>query len=170
MPATFPIHMPGTPRGIVCKHSSPRRFSVSSRLSDKGAGGSRLVLPGGGKDTDGLVVTGQTVDTGLDENQAELGVLVLAVALEVLADGNGLVGVLAIARPCGCARPIVYYDFTHLLDEHVKVLGDLGGEACIKSLRQSETKQRRNLTFMSCVFVPTLASSHLPLRTFFHAG
>jgi hypothetical protein len=30
------------------------------------------------------------VDTGLDENEAELGVLVLAVALEVLADGNSL--------------------------------------------------------------------------------
>ena len=30
------------------------------------------------------------MDTGLDENQAELGVLVLAVALEVLADSNGL--------------------------------------------------------------------------------
>jgi hypothetical protein len=30
------------------------------------------------------------VDTGLDENKAELGVLVLPVALEVLADGNGL--------------------------------------------------------------------------------
>ena len=44
------------------------------------------------KDNDGLVVTGQTVDTGLDENQAELGVLVLAVALEVLADGNSLRG------------------------------------------------------------------------------
>jgi hypothetical protein len=30
------------------------------------------------------------VDTGLDENEAELGVLVLAVALEMLADGNSL--------------------------------------------------------------------------------
>ena len=30
------------------------------------------------------------MDTGLDENQAELGVLVLAVALEVLADSDGL--------------------------------------------------------------------------------
>jgi hypothetical protein len=30
------------------------------------------------------------VDTGLDENEAELGVLVLAVALKVLADGDGL--------------------------------------------------------------------------------
>lgn len=30
------------------------------------------------------------MDTGLDENEAELGVLVLAVALEVLADGDSL--------------------------------------------------------------------------------
>lgn len=30
------------------------------------------------------------MDAGLDENEAVLGVLVLAVALEVLADGDGL--------------------------------------------------------------------------------
>jgi hypothetical protein len=60
------------------------------RLSDNGAGSSGLVLPGGGQDTDGLVVAGQTVDTGLDENEAELGVLVLAVALKVLADSDSL--------------------------------------------------------------------------------
>jgi len=30
------------------------------------------------------------VDAGLDENEAELAVLVVAVALEVLADGDGL--------------------------------------------------------------------------------
>ena len=47
------------------------------------------------------------MDTGLDENQAELGVLVLAVALEVLADGDGLADVSKI-RPCGFARPVVY--------------------------------------------------------------
>jgi hypothetical protein len=67
------------------------------RLCDEGRGGGALVPPGGGKDTDGLVVAGQTVDAGLDQNQAELGVLVLAVALEVLADGNGLV-VVSIVR------------------------------------------------------------------------
>ena len=32
------------------------------------------------------------MDTGLDENKTELGVLVLSVALKVLADGNGLKG------------------------------------------------------------------------------
>jgi len=60
------------------------------RLCDHGASGGGLVLPVGGQDTDGPVVAGETVDTGLDQNEAELGVLVLAVALEVLADGDGL--------------------------------------------------------------------------------
>jgi hypothetical protein len=32
------------------------------------------------------------VDSRLDENEAELGVLVFAVTLEVLADGDGLQG------------------------------------------------------------------------------
>lgn len=67
-------------------HKQPRL-----RLCDQGGGGGALVAPGGGQDTDGLVVAGQTVDAGLDQNEAELGVLVLAVALEVLADSDGLV-------------------------------------------------------------------------------
>lgn len=64
----------------------------SPRLRDQGAGGGGLVLPGRRQDTNGLVVAGQAVDTRLDENKAELGVLVLAVALEVLADEHGLEG------------------------------------------------------------------------------
>ena len=38
----------------------------------------------------GLVVASKTVDTGFDENEAELGVLVLAVHFEMLADSNSL--------------------------------------------------------------------------------
>jgi hypothetical protein len=45
------------------------------------------------------------VDTRLNENKTELGVLVLAVTLEVLTDGNSL------------------------LDEVVQILGELGSEA-----------------------------------------
>jgi hypothetical protein len=63
---------------------------VILNLCDDGAGSGGLVLPGRGQDTDGLVVAGQAVDSRLDENEAELGVLVLAVALEVLADGDSL--------------------------------------------------------------------------------
>ena len=66
------------------------RDAVMERLRDEGAGSGALVSPGWWEGTDGLVVAGETVDTGLDENEAELAVLVLAVALEVLADGNGL--------------------------------------------------------------------------------
>lgn len=81
MPKTAFLH-----NSIPNDHKQPRL-----RLCDQGGGGGALVAPGGGQDTDGLVVAGQTVDTGLDQNEAELGVLVLAVALEVLADSDGLV-------------------------------------------------------------------------------
>jgi hypothetical protein len=49
-----------------------------------------LVLPGGGNLLLGLVVASKTVDTRLDQNEAELGVPVLSVGLEVLADGDSL--------------------------------------------------------------------------------
>lgn len=64
--------------------------STYSTLCHQGAGSSALVSPGRRQHTDGLVVAGETVNAGLDENEPELGVLVLAVALEVLADGDGL--------------------------------------------------------------------------------
>lgn len=90
-------------------------------LCDEGRSSSALVPPSRGKDTDGLVVARKAVDTGLNENQAainisittyishtlyiQLGVLVLAVGRQVLADGDGF------------------------LDKHVEVLGDLRSEA-----------------------------------------
>ncbi len=51
----------------------------TQRLGNEGGSGSGLVLEGRRDGTLGLVVTGQTVDTRLDENEAELGVHVLAV-------------------------------------------------------------------------------------------
>lgn len=51
-----------------------------------------------------------TVDTGLDENEAELAVPVLAVGGKVLADGNSL------------------------LDEHVEVLWDIGAQAFMRKM------------------------------------
>ena len=59
-------------------------------LRDEGRSGSRVVLERRRDLLPRLVVAGETVDTGLDENEAELGVLVLAVDLQVLADGDGL--------------------------------------------------------------------------------
>lgn len=68
------------------------------------------------------------MDTGLDENEAELAVLVLAVALKVLADGDSL------------------------LDEEVEVLRDLRSEAYNKSHSVSlvfDQAEAENL-FFSC--------------------
>ena len=74
-------------------------------LGDHGTGGGGFVSPVSRKLSCGSVVSCQSVDAGFDQNKTELGVLVLSVALQVLADLDGL------------------------LDKHVEILGNLGGEA-----------------------------------------
>ncbi len=61
-------------------------------------------LPDGGEELLGLVVAGKTVNAGLDKNEAELGVGVLAELVKVLVDGHSL------------------------LDEVVEILRELGSE------------------------------------------
>ena len=86
--------------------------SAELLLSDEGGGGGGDVLPVRGELPGGSVVPGQSVDSALDEDESVLGISVSSVGLQVLSDGHGL------------------------LDEHVQVLGDLGGEAV--SLEQTE--------------------------------
>lgn len=62
----------------------------NARLCDEGGSSRRVVLERRRDLLPCLVVTSKAVDTGLDENEAELGVLVLAVDLQVLADGDRL--------------------------------------------------------------------------------
>jgi hypothetical protein len=59
-------------------------------LCDHRAGGGAFVLPVGLQNTNGLVISAKAVNSGFDENKSEFGVLVLAVALEMLADGDSL--------------------------------------------------------------------------------
>jgi len=66
------------------------KFSFYLRLCDEGGGGGAVVLPGWGHDLVELVVSSQSVDSGLDENEAEFTVFVLSVLLEMLSDGDGL--------------------------------------------------------------------------------
>src|SRR5262245_59343091 len=85
-----------------------------------------LVSPVGRQDADRLVVPRQAVDTRLDQNQAELGVLVLAVAFEVLPNGDGLSR--AVVSPKAASRegrPPRYKPY--LLDQHIQVLGNIRG-------------------------------------------
>jgi len=81
-------------------------------LGDEGRGRGGLVLPVGGELLRAAVVAGETVDTGLNENEPELGILVLPELLEVLPHSHGL------------------------LDQVVQILGELGGKAV--SLQDAE--------------------------------
>ena len=66
-----------------------REFSQGIiKLGHKRRGRRRLVLERRRDSTSGLVVARQAVDTRLNENETELGVHVLAVALKVLAHGD----------------------------------------------------------------------------------
>lgn len=78
--------------------------AVQKSLVDQSRGSGRLVLPVWWQHGDGSVVSGQSVDSGLDQNQSELGVLVLSVSLQVLSDRDSL------------------------LDQEVQVLWDLWGQ------------------------------------------
>jgi hypothetical protein len=73
------------------------------------------------------------VDAGFDEDKAELGVFVLAVALEVLADGHGLrQSMRTQARNFfssslnGIFGQLSMVVGTYLFDQHVEVLRDVG--------------------------------------------
>jgi len=70
------------------------------RLCHHSTGSRALVLPVGLQNTNSLVVSAETVDSGFDQDESEFGVFVLAVALEVLSDGDSL------------------------LDQHVEILWD----------------------------------------------
>lgn len=77
---------------------------TSKRLVDQSRSSGGLVLPVRWQYRDGSVVSCQSVDSRLDQNQSELGVLVLSVSLQVLSDSNSF------------------------LDQEVQVLWDLWGQ------------------------------------------
>lgn len=76
--------------GMSSSHADSRLPNSVTLLCNKSAGSRTLVSPCRSQDTDTLVISRQTVDARLDQNEAELGVLVFAVALEMLTDGDGL--------------------------------------------------------------------------------
>ena len=50
----------------------------------------RVLFPHRGQDTDRLVVPRKAVDAGLDQDEVGLGILVLAIVVEMLADRDSL--------------------------------------------------------------------------------
>jgi hypothetical protein len=84
------------------KEEKPREGGRS--LGNDSGSTARLVFPGGRELLVLAIVASETVNARLDENEVELGVLVLAILLEMLAHGDSL------------------------LDEMVEILGDFRGE------------------------------------------
>lgn len=80
-------------------------MNQASKLSDQGGSSGGLVLPVGIQLSGGAVVSGQSVNSALNQDKSELGVLVLLVALQVLSHSDGL------------------------LNQHVQILGDGRGKA-----------------------------------------
>jgi hypothetical protein len=71
------------------------------------------------------------MDAGLDENQTEFTIFVLAVALEVLADGDSLTNFVSKGLDLGA---LSYWEddmTTYLLDQEIEVLRDFWGKTCL---------------------------------------
>lgn len=114
------------PRDMAGGNFISSQQTWTNKLCDHGACGCALILPVRLQDADGLVVSAETMDSGFNENESEFSVLVLSVALEVLADGNGLTKQSAMQR-----ISLMSFFHTYLLDQHVKVLGDFGCETYV---------------------------------------
>lgn len=99
------LHSIAAHRPVLSKHFFDHWPSHTPRLCHHRAGSRALIPPCRRQYTNSLVISAETVDAGLNENEPELAVLVLAIALEVLAHGDGL------------------------LDQHVEIFWDFGGEA-----------------------------------------
>ena len=67
------------------------------------------------------------MDPGLDENKPELGILVLAVALQMLADGDGLLDQVVDVLGQGRGHPLGLEDAQDLVAGHESDLCDTVG-------------------------------------------
>ncbi|KAH3667381.1 hypothetical protein OGAPHI_003030 [Ogataea philodendri] len=115
-------------------------FIICGYLVDQSRSSGRLVFPGWRQDSNSSVVSGQSVDSRLDQNKSELGVLVLSVSLKVLSNGNSLLD----------QEVQVLWDLwsktVGLENSHNLVTGDHLGLVNTVSVSQNNTNLRRGKT------------------------
>jgi hypothetical protein len=77
---------------ITCDPSlhSPTSTPTPTPLRNQRRGRSGIILKCGCNLLLGLIITSKTMNAGLDKDKPELGIAILSVRLEVLADGNRL--------------------------------------------------------------------------------
>ena len=106
------------------------------RLVNQSVSSSGFVLPVWWQDSDGSVVSSQSVDSRFDQNQSELSVLVLSVSFQVLSDRDSLLNQVVQ----------VFWDFwsqtVGLQDSHDLVTSDDTGLGNTVSISQQDTDLR----------------------------
>lgn len=75
---------------MICPTATGHSSRLNHHSCNQSGGGGRVVLEGRRNLLLGLVVTSKTVNARLDQDETELGVLVFAVDLKVLAHGHRL--------------------------------------------------------------------------------
>ena len=89
-------------RGSLCFYLFNKKVGAIVRSADEGVGGLGAVLEGGGQLARAFVVASETVDAALHEDEAVLGRGVLAVLLQMFADGHCLLNeVVEVLRQFG---------------------------------------------------------------------
>lgn len=116
------------------------KYTIS--LVNQSRSGGRLVLPVRWQNGNGSVVSGESVDSRFDQNQSELGVLVLSVSLKVLSDRDSLLD----------KEVQVLWDLwsktVGLENSHDLVTGDNLGLRNSVSISQNDTDLRRSKTLL----------------------
>lgn len=113
---------------------------MQKSLVDQSRGRGRLVLPVRRQDGNGSVVSSQSVDSRLDQNQSELGVLVLSVSLQVLSDRDSLLDQKVQVLWDLWSQTVGFQDSQDLVTGNNLGLGDTVG------ISQKNTNLRRSQT------------------------
>lgn len=113
---------------------------MQKSLVDQSRGRGRLVLPVRRQDGNGSVVSSQSVDSRLDQNQSELGVLVLSVSLQVLSDRDSLLDQEVQVLWDLWSQTVGFQDSQDLVTGNNLGLGDTVG------ISQKNTNLRRSQT------------------------
>merc|ERR1719324_1880900 len=93
-------------------------------LSHQGGGSGALVLPGWRQNSLGLVISGQSVDSALNQNESELGILVLPVSLKMLSDGDCLLDQIVAVLGQSGSHSLAFQDTENLVAGDKSDLGN----------------------------------------------
>jgi len=108
------------------RHVTPicAQMFINKRLGDQSRCSGGFVSPVGWENLCSLVISNQSVDSGLDQNESELGVFILAELLQMLSDDDSLLDQVVQILWDGWGKSVGLKDSHNLVSSHVLDLGD----------------------------------------------